>query len=101
VAIGAGTAVGAVQALAGGRAEEPVVLPLGPGALALWSAADGLGAALARPDGRFAATAAPAGLPPSGHSASTNRDLATAGRWAIFAWSRQDDGVMRVSSRRF
>jgi hypothetical protein len=31
-----------------------------------------------------------------GHSNPTNRDLRTAGRWAIFAWSREAHGRVRV-----
>ncbi len=55
--------------------------PLSRGrALALWATSRSIGAALAGPDGRFHATAAPAGPPPGGgHINPTNRDLHTAG----------------------
>jgi hypothetical protein len=68
--------------------------------LALWASQRRIGAALAHRDGRFRATAAPSGPPPERyHYNATNRDLRTAGRYAIFAWSR--GGVVRVSRRRF
>ncbi|MGH2901497.1 MAG: hypothetical protein ACRDMZ_22670, partial [Solirubrobacteraceae bacterium] len=60
----------------------------------------GLGAALAGADGAFAKTAEPKGPPPEPfHSNSTNRDLRTAGRYAIFTWARA--GRVRVTVRRF
>ena len=72
------------------------------GALAMWSGERGLGAALATPHSRFAKTATPKGPPPPPfHFNSTNRDLRTGGRWAIFTWSRDADGRVRVSMRRF
>jgi hypothetical protein len=101
VAISADGTVGALQTLTAGRAKEPVVMPLSGGrALAVWSGRRGVDARLAGPDGIFARTAAPKAPPPSPyHSNSTNRDLRTAGRYAIFTWAR--DGRVRVTVRRF
>jgi hypothetical protein len=101
VAIGADGALGRLQTLTSGRAKEPVAMALGGGrALAVWSGRRGLDARLAGPDGRFSKTAPPKGPPPSPfHSNSTNRDLRSAGRYAIFAWAR--DGRVRVTVRRF
>ena len=103
VAIAADDTAGAVQTLTSGAAKEPVVMGLDGGrALAMWSGAKGLGASLAGPDGTFEKTAEPKGPPPPPfHTNSTNRDLRTAGRWAIFTWSRDADGRVRVSVRRF
>lgn len=68
--------------------------------LTVWSGQRGIGAALAGPDGRFRKTAEPQGPPPpSAHTNSTNRDLRTAGRYAIFTWAR--DGRVRAAIRRF
>jgi hypothetical protein len=51
-------------------------------------------------DGSFETTAAPKGPPPAPfHSNPTNRDLRTAGRYAIFTWARA--GRVRVAVRRF
>jgi hypothetical protein len=68
--------------------------------LTLWSGARGIGAALAGPDGTFKTTAEPKGPPPRPfHTNSTNRDLRSAGSYAIFTWAR--DGRVRVAVRRF
>jgi hypothetical protein len=103
VAIGAGGAVGALQTLTSARAKEPVVMALRDGrALAMWSGRRGIGAALAGRDGTFHKTSEPKGPPPDPfHTNSTNRDLRTAGRYAIFTWSREGDGRVRVSVRAF
>jgi hypothetical protein len=103
VAIAADDTVGAVQTLTNGAAKEPVVMGLDGGrALAMWSGARGIGASIAGPDGTFEKTAEPKGPPPPPfHTNSTNRDLRTAGRYAIFTWSRDADGRVRVSVRRF
>ena len=62
----------------------------------------GLGAALASRAGSFRKVATPKGPPPPPfHTNSTNRDLRTGGRWAIFTWSRDADGRVRVSVRKF
>ena len=72
------------------------------GTLTMWSGERGLGAALASPGGKFTKVAEPKGPPPPPfHSNSTNRDLRTGGRWAIFTWSRDADGRVRASVRRF
>ena len=66
----------------------------------MWSGERGLGASLAGSDGTFKTTAVPKGPPPPPfHFNSTNRDLRTGGRYAIFAWSRDADGRVRVSVR--
>jgi hypothetical protein len=103
VAISATGGVGPVQTLTSSRAKEPVVMPLAGGrALTMWSGERGLGAALAGADGRFKKTAEPKGPPPPPfHFNSTNRDLRTGGRYAIFTWSRNADGRVRVSIRKF
>jgi hypothetical protein len=103
VAIAANGAVGKLQTLTSGQAKEPVVMPISGGrALTVWSGAKGLGASLAGPSGIFKKTAEPKGPPPPPfHTNSTNRDLRTAGRYAIFAWSRDADGRVRVAVRRF
>jgi hypothetical protein len=95
--------LGRIQTLTTGRAKEPVVMALdGHRALTMWSGERGLGAALAGSGGTFAKTATPKGPPPPPfHFNSTNRDLRTGGRWAIFAWSRDADGRVRVSVRKF
>ena len=102
VAISATGAVGQLQTLTSSRAKEPVVMPLAGGrALTIWSGERGLGASLAGNDGIFKPTATPKGPPPPPfHFNSTNRDLRTAGRYAIFAWSRDADGRVRVSIRK-
>lgn len=101
VAISADGTVGPLQTLTSGRAKEPVAMGLSGGrALTIWSGRRGLDARLAGPDGTFAKTAPPKGPPPTPfHSNSTNRDLRTAGRYAIFTWAR--DGRVRVTVRRF
>ena len=69
-------------------------------ALTVWSGRRGLDARLAGPDGTFRRTAPPRGPPPPPfHTNPTNRDLRTAGRYAIFTWAR--DGRVRVTVRRF
>jgi hypothetical protein len=101
VAIAADGTVGELQTLTSGRAKEPVVMGLSGGrVLALWSGRRGVDARLAEPDGIFKTTAAPKGPPPAPfHSNPTNRDLRTAGRYAIFTWARA--GRVRVTARRF
>ena len=65
----------------------------------VWAERQRIGAALAGPNGRFHKTAGVSGPPPSpGHINPTNRDLHTAGRYAILAW--EGNGRARVSVRR-
>jgi hypothetical protein len=92
---------GPLQTLTPAPANEPVVMSLTGGrALALWGERRGIGTALAGPNGRFRRTDAPTGPPPSpGHINPTNRDLHTAGPYAIFAW--EGNGRARISVRRF
>lgn len=101
VAFDAAGRLGALQTLTSGRAKEPVAMPLSGGrVLTVWSGRRGIGAALAGRDGRFRRTAEPKGPPPwSSHTNSTNRDLRTAGRYAIFTWAR--GGRVRAAIRRF
>jgi hypothetical protein len=89
-----------LQTLTHARAYEPIALPLSGGrALALWTTARGWGAAIAGPDGRFRAAAAPPGPPPQiYHYAETNRDAAAAGRYAIAAWGSRSH--IWISARR-
>ena len=103
VAISATGGVGPLQTLTSSRAKEPVVMPLAGGrALAMWSGERGHGASLAGGDGIFEKTSTPKGPPPPPfHTNSTNRDLRTGGRYAIFTWSREVDGRVRVSVRKF
>lgn len=100
VTIGADGTIGVLQTLTSGRAKEPVAVPLTGGrVLVVWSGRKGIGASLAV-DGTFRKTAEPKGPPPSpAHSNSTNRDLRSAGRYAIFAWARA--GRVRVAVRAF
>jgi hypothetical protein len=100
VTLNADGTVGGLQTLTNRLAGEPVAMPISRGrVLAVWEGSRGLGAALAV-NGVFAKTAEPKGPPPStGHSNSTNRDLRTAGRYAIFAWARA--GRVRVAVRAF
>ncbi len=102
VAISATAVLGKLQTLTSSRAKEPVVMALAGGrALTLWSGERGLGASLAGSDGIFKTTATPKGPPPPPfHFNSTNRDLRTGGRYAIFTWSRDADGRVRVSVRK-
>ncbi len=95
--------VGPIQTLTTGAAKEPVAMSLAErGTLTMWSGERGLGAALAGTRGTFRTIATPKGPPPPPfHTNSTNRDLRTGGRWAIFAWSRDADGRVRVSVRGF
>jgi hypothetical protein len=90
---------GPLQTLTPARANEPVVMPLSGGrALVVWAERQRIGAALAGPNGRFHKTAGVSGPPPSpGHINPTNRDLHTAGRYAIFAW--EGNGRARISVR--
>ncbi len=92
---------GPLQTLTSGRAKEPVAMPLSGGrVLTMWTGVRGIGAALAGPDGIFKKTAEPKGPPPRPfHTNSTNRDLRTAGRYAILTWAR--DGRVRMAVRRF
>jgi hypothetical protein len=101
VAFGADGSVGPLQTLTRSLAHEAVALPLTAGrVLALWADKRRLAAALAVPKRRFRKTAAPGGPPPeTDHLNSTNRDLRTAGRHAIFAW--EGNGRVRISVRRF
>lgn len=101
VVLDATGALGPLQTLTTGRAKEPVAMPLSRGrVLTMWSGVRGIGAALAGPGGIFKKTAEPKGPPPRPfHTNSTNRDLRTAGRYAIFTWAR--DGRVRVAVRRF
>jgi hypothetical protein len=101
LAIAADGTFGGLQTLTSGRAKEPVAMGLDGGrALALWTGRRGIDARLAGPGGSFRKTAPPQGPPPLPfHSNSTNRDLRTAGRYAIFTWAR--GGRVRVSVRRF
>jgi hypothetical protein len=103
VAFSLAGSVGPVQTLTTRPAKEPVVMALAErGTLTMWSGERGLGAALATAAGRFTKIATPKGPPPPPfHFNSTNRDLRTGGRWAIFAWSREADGRVRVSVRKF
>jgi hypothetical protein len=99
-AIGADGTVGALQTLTSARAKEPVAMALSRGrVLVVWSGRRGLGAALAT-NGRFRRTAEPKGPPPAPyHFNLTNRDLRTAGRYAIFTWAV--GGRVRVAVRAF
>ena len=101
VAFDATGGLGPLQTLTSSRAKEPVAMALSGGrVLTMWSGVRGIGAALAGPDGTFTTTAEPKGPPPRPfHTNSTNRDLRTAGRHAIFTWAR--DGRVRVAVRRF
>ncbi len=101
VAIAADGTVGPLQTLTTGRAKEPVTMALSGGrALTIWSGRRGIDARLAGPGGSFKKSAPPKGPPPRPfHTNATNRDLRSAGRYAIFAWAR--DGRVRVSVRRF
>lgn len=88
------------QRLTAAPATEPTALPLGDRTLVLWNTARGWGAALAAAGGRFKATLAPPGPPPPKfHSAETDRDLHTAGRYAIAAWAAE--GLVHISVRKF
>lgn len=101
VAVDSDGRVGPLQTLTSGRAKEPVAMPVGFGrVLAIWSGRRGIGAAIAHGDGTFKKTAEPKGPPPwSSHTNATNRDLRTAGRYAIFTWAR--GGRVRAAIRRF
>ena len=102
VAVRADGSFGAVQRLTGSvGASEPVALTLDDGrVLAMWVGARGWGAAVADRDGRFHADRGPIGPPPSFfHSNPTNRDVRTAGRWAIVGWARH--ARVRLSLRAF
>ncbi len=103
VAISATGALGKLQTLTSSRAKEPVVMPLAGGrALTIWSGERGLGASLADAAGTFKKTSTPKGPPPPPfHFNPTNRDLRTGGRYAIFTWSRESAGDVRVSIRKF
>jgi hypothetical protein len=100
VALNADGTVGPLQTLTNGAAKEPVAMPLSRDrVLVVWSGHKGLGASLAV-DGTFRRTAEPKGPPPPpNHFNSTNRDLRTAGRYAIFTWARA--GRVRVAVRGF
>lgn len=99
-AIGDDGTVGPLQTLTTARAKEPVAMALSRGrVLVVWSGRRGLGASLAT-GGRFRRTAEPKGPPPPPyHFNSTNRDLRTAGRYAIFTWAVA--GRVRVAVRGF
>jgi hypothetical protein len=100
VAIADDGTVGPLQTLTDARAKEPVAMALSRGrVLVVWSGRRGLGASLAT-NGRFRRTAEPQGPPPAPyHFNSTNRDLRTAGRYAIFTWAV--GGRVRVAVRGF
>jgi hypothetical protein len=101
VAVGRDGSAGPVLTLSSRLCSEPVAAGLRGGrALALWAERGALRAALADVDGRFRGISAPPGPAPERfHTNSTNRQLATAGRWALAAWSRA--GRVRLSVRRF
>lgn len=66
----------------------------------VWSGARGFGAALAEGHGTYRTVAPPIGPPPpNGHSAATNRDVASTGRYVLVAWDR--GGRVRLTLRRF
>jgi len=94
-------AAGRLQTLTTQLAHEPVALSLTGGrTLAVWATRAKLGAALAGPDGVFKHTSAPAGPPPAvNHFNQTNRDVRSAGAWAIATWSAKT--TVRVSVRHF
>jgi hypothetical protein len=98
---GADGRFGAVQDLSGVPAAEPVALPLDRGrALVLWTGRRFWGAAVAGADGRFTRTRAPGGPAPAPyHTNRTNRDVRTAGRYAIAGWVRK--GRIRLTVRAF
>lgn len=100
VAFGAHGRIGKLRTLTTKRAGEPVVMALSRRrALALWVSRTGVGTALARSGGRIRRTPAPPGPPPRILRYEDSHELRTAGRYAIFAWSRA--GVVRISVRRF
>lgn len=101
VAITAAGRVGRLQTLTSRQAAEPVVMALTRGrSLAMWSGKRGIGASVAGSNGQFRKTRGPSGPAPSPfHGNATNRDLHTAGHYAIFTWSRRE--VVRVTVRRF
>jgi hypothetical protein len=90
---------GKLQTLTTQAAHEPVALALSDGrTLAVWATRSKFGAALAGPDGHFKPTSAPAGPAPYiFHFNQTNRDIRSAGRWAIVAWSTKT--TVRISVR--
>jgi hypothetical protein len=95
-----GAAFGRPQRLTRSDVSEPVAVALRGGrALALWAGTRRFGAALSNRAGRFRPIAAPPGTASKFHFNSTNRDLRTAGRYAILAWSAA--GRVRISVRRF
>ncbi len=100
VALNADGSAGPLQTLTSGQAKEPVAMALTGGrVLVVWSGRKGIGASLAT-GGVFRKTAEPKGPPPPpNHFNSTNRDLRTAGRYAIFTWARA--GRVRVAVRGF
>jgi hypothetical protein len=95
-----GAAPGSLQTLTSKPATEPIAAALSGGrVLVLWSGARGFGAALAGRDGRFRSTAEPPGPPPAPfHTNPTNREISTAGPYALVGWSRA--GRVRLSLRR-
>ncbi|MEA2151405.1 MAG: hypothetical protein QOD69_3235, partial [Solirubrobacteraceae bacterium] len=97
----AGAAPGRLQTLTTKAAKEPIAAALsGDRVLVLWSGARGFGMAVAGPDGTFHKTAEPPGPPPEPfHTNPTNREIATAGSYALVGWSRA--GRVRLSLRRF
>jgi len=100
VTLNANGTIGALQTLTTGLAKEPVAMPVSRGrVLVVWSGHKGLGASLAV-DGTFHKTPEPKGPPPTPyHFNSTNRDLRSAGRYAIFTWAR--GSRVRVAVRAF
>lgn len=96
-----GAVPGPLQTLTSKPATEPIAAALSGGrVLVLWSGARGFGAALAGPGGRFHSTDEPPGPPPEPfHTNPTNREISTAGSYALVGWSR--GGRVRLSLRRF
>jgi len=88
-------------------ASEPVVMSLSGGrALAVWAGGNNqIRGALINPAGEAKPTVMPAGPGPDpNHFNATNRDVHTAGSWAIVAWNTADfdsPGRQMVSLRRF
>jgi hypothetical protein len=95
------TGSGRVQRLTDGKSKEPRIGAIsGARALVAWARAGTWKAALAGADGVLRSVAAPRGpAARSNHSAQTNRDLRTGGRYAILAWDSH--GRVRASVARF
>lgn len=91
---------GRLQRLSTGNASRPVIGALSHGrVLAVWVEARSLSAALAT-QGRFRRTTAPAGPSPTPLSTSeSERELQTAGRYAVLTWIHR--GTLRASIRHY